>query len=151
MNKTTALMASVLTISLMGFGCGGGGDAAAPTGGYHAKGSDPKDEHAKGEHPKDSAAKADTPTAAIKGMLALAEAGKWEAYVTSYYGEQHKLTKPEEQIKVIAARVEKVGPKLIEVLKACLDQEPKLSDDGNVAEFPKYKLHKDDGKWGFHM
>ena len=57
MNKTTALMASVLTISLMGFGCGGGGDAAAPTGGYHAKGSDPKDKHAKGEHPKDSAAK----------------------------------------------------------------------------------------------
>lgn len=93
-----------------------------------------------------------SPEAAIKGMLAYAEAGDWGAYVSTYYGEAHKMTQPEEQTKDLAARLEKVGPKLIETLKGCLGQEPKLSEDGNTATYPNaFRLYRDDGKWGFHL
>jgi hypothetical protein len=101
---------------------------------------------------ENSAAKAGTPADAIRGMLALAQAGKWEEYVSNYYGEQHKMDKPDEQIPIVAARIEKMGPKLIDVLKGCLGQHPMLCEDGDVATFPNsYKLYKGDGSWGFHL
>ena len=85
-------------------------------------------------------------------MLALAEAGRWEEYVSTYYGEKHKMDNPEEQIQEVAARMEKSAPDLIEVIKGCVGQEPALSEDGNVATFPNsYELYKDNGFWGFHL
>lgn len=93
-----------------------------------------------------------SPETALKGMLAYAEAGEWEAYVSTYYGESHKMTQPKKQTQDLAARLERVGPKLIETLRGCLGQEPKLSDDGNTATYPNaFTLYRDDGAWGFHL
>ena len=95
---------------------------------------------------------ADTPAAAIQGMLALAKADKWTAYVATYYGEQHKMDRPDEQIAKVAARLEKAGPQLIEMLTGCVGQMPALSEDGTVATWPnQFMLHKTAGQWGFHL
>jgi hypothetical protein len=162
-----SLLAVVVAVGLFAFGCSGerSKPAATPASeerttvpvGSEVKGSDEKSSEAKGgesagSDAEGSAAKAGTPADAIKGMLALAEAGKWEEYVRRYYGEKHKMDKPDEQIQEVASRIEKLGPKLIEVLKGCVGQEPALSDDGNVATFPNsYKLYKNKGSWGFHL
>ncbi len=93
-----------------------------------------------------------SPEGAVKGMLALAEAGKWEEYVTTYYGEQHKMDKPETQVPELAAGLETVGAKLIETLRACAAENPKMAEDGTRAVYSnKFTLHRRDGKWGFHL
>ena len=93
-----------------------------------------------------------TPEGTIKGMLALAEAGKWKEYVLTYYGERHKMDKPETQVAELAAAMETVGEQLLETLRACAKEAPTLSDDGTRATFSNgFKLHKRDGKWGFHL
>ena len=152
-----SLLAIVFAASLA---CGCSGDTSAPAPpdsgspeGVSAESASPEIGSATAKSDaEDSAAKAGTPADAIRGMLALAAAGKWEEYVREYYGEKYKMDKPDEQIPIVAASIEKVGPKLIEVLKGCVGQEPTLSDDGNVATFPNsYKLYKRDGSWGFHL
>ena len=126
MLKTSITLVLLLAVCALTFGCGG-------------------------EAPEEGAA-ADTPAAAIQSMLALAEAGDWQGYVTQHYGEQHKLTKPAEQIAQLAGRIQKDGPKLIEMLKGCADKEPVLSADGKVATWPNgFRLHKDGDTWGFHL
>ena len=100
----------------------------------------------------DSATVADSPAEAIKGMLALAKAGNWSEYVATYYGERHKMDKPAEQVPLVAAKLKGVGSKLIQTLEACQDQEPTISADGNKATFPNgFTLHRDAGRWGFHL
>ncbi len=85
-------------------------------------------------------------------MLSLAEAGEWKSFVSAHYGEQHKMDKPAEQMPKLVARLEKNGATLISRLKECVGKEPKLSADGTVATWPSgFKLHKKDGKWGFHL
>ena len=92
------------------------------------------------------------PEAAIESMLALAEAGDWKGYVEQFYGEKQKMTKPQEQTAQIAERLEKHGPKLIEMLKGCVGKQFVLSEDGTVATWPNgLRLHKDGGAWGFHL
>jgi len=96
--------------------------------------------------------RAGTPSAAIRGMLALAEAGKWDEYVSTYYGERQKMTKPDEQIPQVAARMKKIGPQLIQMLGECVDKEPRLNAHGTVATYPnQMKLYLDHGAWGFHL
>lgn len=95
---------------------------------------------------------ADSPAAAMEGMVALAEAGEWEAYVTTYYGEQHKMDKPETQVPKIAAKLKKAGSTLLLALKDCIGKTPTLSEDGTRAEYPNgFPLYKRDGRWGFHL
>lgn len=100
----------------------------------------------------DASSTGGSPAAAIDGMLALAKDGKWAEYVSTYYGEKHKMTKPAEQTQQIAKRLEGVAPKLIETLEACVGQEPTLSEDGTKATYPNgFVLHKDGDSWGFHL
>ena len=93
-----------------------------------------------------------TPQAAIKGMLALAEAGKWTEYVETYYGEKHKMDKPDTQLPELAAAMETVGEQLLEALRTCAKEEPTLSEDDTRATYSNgFTLHKREGKWGFHL
>ncbi len=96
--------------------------------------------------------RASTPTEAINGMLTLAERGRWEAYVSTYYVERHKMDKPAEQTKKIADNLAKLGELLIEKLRGCLGQSPTMSEDGTKATYPNgLTLHEKDGQWGFHL
>lgn len=117
----------------------------------HACGGEASDEGASDTGASGDATAA-SPADAIRGMLALAEAGKWEEYVSSYYGEQHKMDDPAAQIPNIAARLEGMSAKVIEALRACVGETPKMADDGTSAVYAnKFTLHKRDGKWGFHL
>jgi hypothetical protein len=93
-----------------------------------------------------------SPQAAVKAMLALAEAGRWEEYVTTYYGELHKMDEPETQIPQLAAGLETVGATVVETLRACVAETPIISEDCTQAVYTnKFTLHERDGKWGFHL
>jgi len=137
MIRAPLALAVLLLAGLLAGGCGDGKTSST---------SQPPAADGPGAHGSD------TPSAAVSGMLALAEAGNWEAYVTTYYGEQGKMTKPAEQIPQIAKRVRKIGPQLIEMLRACVDQKPRLNAHGTVATYPNgMKLYRDHGTWGFHL
>jgi len=135
MRSTFSDAASILVAALLVVGCGGdGSEPSAPAPVVKETG------------------RGDTPAAAIQGMLALAEAGNWETYVSTYYGEKHKMTDLDAQIPQVAARLVKAGPKLIEMLEGCVGQAPALSEDGSTATYANgFKLHRDNGKWGFHL
>lgn len=92
----------------------------------------------------------------VIAMLEVAEAGNWETYVDTYYGEQDKFRDASDREKLVERFRTQWGPQTIEGLKKAKNVTPTLSEDGQRAIFTldegQFILHLDsDGNWTFHL
>jgi len=106
---------------------------------------------------EESAANVGTPEVALNGMLEFAEAGDWENYVDTYYGEKDKFRSDADRDQVVARFRDKWGSAVVEQLGAIKNVPAEIIDDGNRASFATpdgnaFYLYKDgDGNWTFHL
>ncbi len=102
-------------------------------------------------------AEAPGPSQAAAGMLALAEAGNWSAYVDDFYGETHKFRDDGDRRQLIERFETRWGDQVVVLLRQVAGIEAEVSDDGSQAVFDfgegrAFTLYLDDGgHWKFHL
>lgn len=111
---------------------------------------------AKAGQPGDASDDVLAATATVESMLALAEAGDWDAYVDLHYGETHKFSTPDDRVALVWRFEQRWGPKVIKALRRAVTVTP-LIDPGGKALFiengnPVFILYReDDDRWTFHL
>jgi hypothetical protein len=95
-------------------------------------------------------------SATVAAMLALAEEGRWAAYVDEYYGEAHKFDSPDDRIALVERFEQQWGTRAIEGLQQAASVAPVIDEEGRavftVDGRPVFVLYKsDDGRWTFHL